>query len=168
VQLLRDPVNRSERVRIRISQQVCKMAGVGVDYRGRRWLGELLVSLNCLSRVNGVCIPQVEVPKRRTNDQRHGSRKKNKTLNEQKCRNKNGEQVTGKGMGGGAAGKAKAEHIQPTTASPQSMPEQQKTCKTPRGVLTVANDKLLICPGSNVFVGKTIGFQQKTRLEYDL
>jgi hypothetical protein len=48
------------------------------------------------------------------------------------------------------------------------MPEQQKTYKTPRRVLTIANDKLLICPGSYVFVGKTIGFQQKTRLEYDL
>jgi hypothetical protein len=101
VQLLPDPVNRSERVRTRISQQVCKMDGIGVDYRGPRWLGELLVSLNGFSRVNGICIPQLEIHKRRTNDQRHGSRKRNKTLNEKKCRNKNGEQVTGKGMGGG-------------------------------------------------------------------
>ena len=74
----------------------------------------------------------------------------------------------GRGEGGEGGGKAQAEHIQPTTASPQSMPEQQKTHKTPRRVLTIANDKLLMCPGSYVFVGKTIGFQQKTRLEYDL
>ena len=130
VELLPDPMNRGERVRTRISQQVCKMAGIGVDYRGRRWLGELLVSLNCLSRVNGVCIPQVEVPKRRTNDQRHGSRKKNKTLHEKKCRNKNGEQVTGKGRGGGGGrggGRQSEGRTHPTDNS--LAPEYARTAK---------------------------------------
>ena len=161
-------------------QQVCTVAEIGV-YRGPRWLGELLVSLNGFFQVNGICIPQVEINKRRTNDQRHGSRKRNKTLNEKKCRNKteandsNGKKKKG-GEGGGrkkrgkGGSKLKAEHIQPTTVSPQSMPEQQKTYRTPPppSVLSIARDKLLICSGNYVFIRKTIGFQQKTRLEYDL